>query len=79
MPHPVDQRHANSKAVHALVRAHKWQETLNERLEQSGHRKRSNFDDVIKDNRKYHCSTERTLQLADKIRKDANQYRHPYK
>lgn len=78
MPHPIDRKKGDPKAANDLARAYNWHQELNSRLHKHGHRKENNLVDAIRQNKKYGYATDKTINLANDARKNANYARHGY-
>lgn len=78
MPHPIDRRPADRKAVADLARANKWHNELNARLEKNHHRPEPMFNRAIKEAERLRCIGSKTAKLAHDIRHKANDARHDF-
>lgn len=78
MPHPIDRRPADRKAIADLARANKWHNELNDRLKDKHHKKESMFNRAINEAERLHVIGHKTAKLAHKIRHHANDARHDF-
>lgn len=78
MPHNIDKRPVDRKAVHDLARAHKWHAELNDRLEKKGHRPEHMFGKAISEAQRLRLATENTVKVAHQVRKNGNNARHNF-
>lgn len=78
MPHAIDKNTADRKAAANIIRAHKWQKELNDRLERDGHKREGMFNKAINEAKKLHLIGDNTARMANDIRIRGNEAKHKY-